>query len=403
LRAGPLPLPRSAGEEISGLASTLDDTGAQLFFDVSPLLEGQWTGIPVVAAGLAGALLAHLPAYTRFFLGTELLHAAPVAEALARRSGLTLLREREVGRIAAGRLPLAGVQTSVGVFPSVKPVRRLFDVEIGVCHDLSTLVLPQFHIPGNVDHHMESLREDLASNDLTICVSQATHDDLVAYLGVEEARLVVARNGTQVPAAYVIDAADALAGGVEPYFLILGTREPRKNVMLVFDMLARSPALLERHRFVFAGKMGWLEEQHLLPPSLQNAVDRGRILFTGFLEDRAKFLAIAGAEATIYPSIFEGFGLPVLESLAAGTPAVASWSSAIPEAGGDVCTYFDPLSSSGLEQAIAAMLRRRAAEGEALAGACRAHAARFTWDAMLAAIAAPLCKMLLARGAVPPT
>jgi glycosyltransferase involved in cell wall biosynthesis len=385
------------------LASTLAETGTTLFFDVSPLLEAQWTGIPVVAAGLAGALLAHAPANTQFFLGTDRLHAAPVADALARKSGLTLARERAAGRIAAGRLPLGGGKPSVGFFPSVKPVRRLFDVEIGVCHDLSTLVLPQFHIPGNVDHHMEALREDLASNDLTICVSQATHDDLVAYLGVAEARLVVARNGTHVPAAHVIDAADALAGGVEPYFLILGTREPRKNVMLVFDMLARSPALLDRHRFVFAGKMGWLEEQHLLPPSLQNAVDRGRILFTGFLDDRAKFLAIAGAEATIYPSIFEGFGLPVLESLAAGTPVVASWSSAIPEAGGEVCVYFDPLSSRGLEQAIEAMLRRCAAEGAALAGACRAHAARFTWDAMLAAIASPLCKMLLARAAAPPT
>jgi len=389
---------------IADLAGALDAAHARVFFDVSPLVETQWTGIPVVAAGLAGALLTHAGAQTRFFLGIDLLQTDIVADALARGSGLALARALATGRGIDGRLPLrGGGGPAIGLFPSVKQVRRVFDIEISVFHDLSTLVLPQFHIPGNVDHHMDALREDLASNDFTVCVSQATHDDLRAYLGVPEARLVVARNGTRVPPGFAVDAANALAGGVEPYVLILGTREPRKNVMLVFDMLARSPALLERHRFVFVGKMGWLEEQHMLPPSLKHAVAQGRILFTGFLDERAKFMAIAGARATLYPSIFEGFGLPVLESLAAGTPCVASWSSAIPEAGGGVCAYFDPLSAADLERALAAMLARREAEGDTLAEACRAHAARFTWDAMLADIAAPLLKLLLARGSQGPT
>ena len=384
-------------------AEVMEAAGATIHVDVSPLLEHQWTGIPVVAAGLAGALLRQVPGRTRFFLGTDLLDSAAVADALTRNSGLYLARAVEAGRITAGRLELAGRRPAIGLFPSVKGVRRLFDLEIGLMHDLSTLVLPQFHIPGNVDHHMDSMREDLASNDLTVCVSQATRDDLIAYLGLAADRLVVAHNGVNLPAGFAVDAANALAAGVEPYLLVLGTREPRKNVMLVFDMLARSPGLLDRTRFVFAGKMGWLEEQHLLPASLETAVARGRIRFTGFLDDRAKFLALAGAQATLYPSVFEGFGLPVLESLAAGTPCVASWSSAIPEAGGEVCEYFDPLSAAGLEQAIEAMAARRAREGAALSDACRAHAARFSWEATLAAIAGPLQKKLLARGAAGPT
>jgi glycosyltransferase involved in cell wall biosynthesis len=389
---------------LAELAGALDAAHATIFFDVSPLVETQWTGIPVVAAGLAGALLTHAAGRTRFFLGTDMLDTGVVADALARGSGLTLARALATGRGFDGRLTLGGGRgMSIGLFPSVKQVRRVFDIEISVFHDLSTLVLPQFHIPGNVDHHMDALAEDLASNDVTVCVSQATHDDLRAYLGVPEGKLIVARNGTRIPPGFAVDAANALARGVEPYVLILGTREPRKNVMLVFDMLARSPALLERHRFVFVGKMGWLEEQHMLPPSLERAVAQGRILFTGFLDERAKFIAIAGAQVTLYPSIFEGFGLPVLESLAAGTPCVASWSSAIPEAGGDVCEYFDPLSAADLARALGSMLARRAADGEALAQACRAHAARFTWDAMLADIAAPLLTLLLARGGASPT
>jgi glycosyltransferase involved in cell wall biosynthesis len=389
---------------LAGLPDALDAAGAGIFFDASPLFEVQWTGIPVVAAGLAGALLAHARGQTRFFLGTDLLRTSSVEDALARGSGLALTRALAGGHVRDGRLPLAGRRgPAIGLFPSVKQVRRAFDIEIGLCHDVSTLVLPQFHVALNVDHHMDALRDDLASNDFTVCVSQATYDDLRAYLGVPEEKLIVAHNGTRVPAGFAVDAANALVFGVEPYVLILGTREPRKNVMLVFDMLAGSPALLERHRFVFAGRMGWLEEQHALPRALERAVAAGRILFTGFLDDRAKFLAIAGAQATVYPSIFEGFGLPVLESLAAGTPCVASWSSAIPEAGGDVCEYFDPLSAADLERALAAMLARRQTEGEQLANACRAHAARFTWDATLAAIASPLLKLLLARGGASPT
>ena len=389
---------------VAALARAVEAAAAHVFFDVSPLLERQWTGIPVVAAGLAGALMRHLPERTRFFLGTDLLETGAVTDALARNSGLYLKRACDAGRVATSRLPLGGRDgPAIGIFPSVKAVRRLFDIEVGVVHDLSTLVLPQFHIPGNVDHHMDSMREDLASNDLTLCVSRATRDDLVAYLGIAEDRLVVAHNGVEVPPGFAVDAANALAAGIEPYLLVLGTREPRKNVMLVFDMLARAPALLDRTRFVFAGKMGWLEEQHLLPAALEPAVAAGRIRFTGFLGDRAKFLALAGAQATLYPSVFEGFGLPVLESLAAGTPCVASWSSAIPEVGGDVCEYFDPLSAAGLERAIAAMAVRRAREGSTLSDACRAHAARFTWDAALAAVAGPLHKLLLARGGAGPT
>ncbi len=385
-------------------AATLEAADANIHVDVSPLLEHQWTGIPVVAAGVAGALLRQIPERTRFFLGTDLLNTAVVADAIARNSGLYLERALAAGRITEGRLPLARRKgPAIGLFPSVKTVRRLFDVEIGVVHDLSTLVLPQFHIPGNVDHHMDSMREDLASNDITVCVSAATRDDLIAYLGTPADELVVAHNGVTVQQGLATDAANALAAGVEPYLLVLGTREPRKNVMLVFDMLARSPALLEQTRVVFAGKMGWLEEQHLLPAALEPAVSAGRILFTGFLDDRAKFLAIAGAQATLYPSVFEGFGLPVLESLAAGTPCIASWSSAIPEVGGDVCEYFDPLSAAGLERAIGAMAARRAREGGRLSDACRAQAARFGWNATLAQIAAPLRKMLLARDAAGPT
>ncbi len=381
------------GDPVERFGAALRARDATLYFDVSPLLERQWTGIPVVAAGLASALLARLPERLRFFLDLSVIDRDAVADALHRNSGLFLKREVASGRACTGLLPILqrGARQragrTVGLFPSVKQVRRLFDVECSVFHDLSTLVLPYFHIKGNVDHHMEAMMADIASNDLVVAVSAASRDDLAAYLGVDPGRMVVAHNGVAWPEGYAVRAANALSpAGAEPYLLILGTREPRKNVSLVFDMLERAPELLDSHRFVFAGKMGWLEEQHSLPHGLEAARAAGRIVFTGFVADATKYLLLAGAQATLYPSLFEGFGLPVLESLSAGTPCVASWSSSIPEVGGRLCSYFDPLSAADMHRAVLEILARQRSEGAALAAACRAHAARFSWEAALASI-----------------
>ncbi len=371
-----------------------------LYVDISTLLETQWTGIPTVAAGLAAALLGKLASHVRFFMHMKLVKNAFVADALRRNMGMMLARDYDRGHAVEGTLPFLAARSrepgiTIGIFPSVKPVRRVFDLECCVFHDLSTLVLPHFHIGGNVDHHMAAMRADIDSSDLVAAVSAATRDDLAAYLGVDEARMVVALNGVTYPEAFAVAAANALAPlGAEPYFLILGTREPRKNVMLVFDMLERAPQLLESHRFVFAGKMGWLEEMHALPRALEPAKAAGRILFTGFVSDEVKHRLVAGAAATLYPSLFEGFGLPVLESLAAGTPCVASWSSSIPEVGGPFCAYFDPLSAADMLRATEEILARRQAEGERLAERCRAHARRFTWEAAAAAILDRLLPLL---------
>lgn len=355
-----------------------------LYVDISTLLEDQWTGIPMVAAGLASALLSRRPDQTKFFLDQAMIDTALVEDALRRNTGLFLQREIATGRAQIGRLPLLAQAEapSTGVFPSVKPLRRCFDIECSVVHDLSTLLLPYFHIRGNVAHHMEGIMEDIASNDFTVAVSAATAGDLAAYLGVPPHDILVAPNGVRWPEGFAVDAGNRLAGGgVEPYVLILGTREPRKNVLLVFDMLEQAPEMLETHRFVFAGKMGWLAEQHALPPSLEPAMAQGRILFTGFVSDATKYTLLAGAQATLYPSLFEGFGLPVLESLSAGTPCAASWSSSIPEVGGDCCAYFDPLSATDMRRATLSILARRQAEGAAFQAQCRAHASRFTWEA----------------------
>lgn len=382
-------------DPIARLGRLLAERQGRLYCDIAPLIEPQWTGIPVVAAGLAGVLAARLPQQARFFLDLDIVATAAVQDALRRGHGLFLKRDINTGAALAGTLPLlAPPGPSIGLYPNYKRVRRLFTIECSLFHDLSTLVVPQFHTRQTVEHHMAAMADDIASNDLTVAVSQASADDLAAYLGLRPREIAVAPNGVGWPGWYAAAAEnDCAAGEVEPYFLILGTREPRKNVLMVFDLLLHAPQLLRTHRFVFAGRMGWLEEQHALPAALEPAVNSGRILFTGFVGDYEKYKLLRGAEATLYPSLFEGFGLPVLESLSVGTPCVASFSSSIPEVGGDLCCYFDPFSPADFLAAIERLLALRQARGAALAEACRARAAGFTWESALGAI----CERLLPR------
>jgi glycosyltransferase involved in cell wall biosynthesis len=373
-------------------AKTFSAHNATVYFDLSALREATWTGIPVVAAGLAGALLELLPNHVRFFAGYDIVAAETVADAVRRNGGLFLERAIQDGHALVDKLPVSGeAGLTIGFFPSVKPLRGAFDIELSVFHDLSTLVMPLMHIRGNVVHHMEAVMADLASDDLVVTVSEASRSDLIAYLGVDPGDVLAVPNGVVWPDWYEAAAVNAAGpGGVEAYLLILGTREPRKNIMQVFDMLEQVPELLERHRFVFAGKMGWLEEQHVLPRSLEPFVESGRILFPGFVSELEKYTLLRHAQATLYPSLFEGFGLPVLESMSVGTPCVVSWSSSIPEVGGDLCAYFDPLSATDFARAIGEV---QALRGPELEAACRAQAARFTWRAALGRILERLLDM----------
>ncbi len=117
---------------------------------------------------------------------------------------------------------------------------------------------------------------------------------------------------------------------------------------------------------------------------LAQAIAERRIVFAGYVGEYEKYKLLAGARATVYPSFFEGFGLPVLESLSVGTPCVASFSSSLPEAGGQACVYFDPYSISDLYRALRVVLDEDEAAQAARRQACRAHAAAFSWERMLA-------------------
>ena len=168
--------------------------------------------------------------------------------------------------------------------------------------------------------------------------------DVHKYLGKPLSRMSVLRLGTDIDQADVALAQVVAEGGrVEPYILVIGTLEPRKNGRIVLEYLARDPGFALRNRIVFMGRDGWLDERSRLMSMIANAgVAEDRIVFTGFVSEAEKTALILNSRFCVYSSFFEGFGLPVLEAGVLGKVIVCSNSSSMPEVMPQRSIFFDP-------------------------------------------------------------
>ena len=162
-----------------------------------------------------------------------------------------------------------------------------------------------------------------------------------------------------------------------PYVLLTGTLEPRKNLPRAIEAFAGLPPhLRDEYDLVLAGARGWAADATFAAAARHS--DRVRTL--GWVPDDELVYLYRGATVFLYPSLYEGFGLPVLEAMLAGAPVLTSSASSLPEVGGDAAAYADPYDVASIRDELAALLRdpdRRAAMTER----GREHAARFTWQA----------------------
>lgn len=359
--------------------------------DIGTQLDDIYTGIGNVNHQLMKWFRRVAPAETAFVCRGQVVHETAVDEILARRSGRgfgDLLR-----RGYLSREPLAALlarerdRATAALFSSAKTSRGLFTYEAQVIHDLTVPLMPEFHQPSTIERHGVTLEADLASDDLIVCVSRNTFDDLALYLGIAPERMLVAPLG--------VDDVDVVArtGDIEPFILVLGTVEPRKNVGLILETLRARPDLLQRWRWVFVGHDGWGETFSTLLGRYGLDHHRGgRILPLGFVPDALRNTLLANADALVYPSFYEGFGLPVIEALHAGCAVITSLSSSLPEVGGPVAAYIDPYSPPALAAALDALpadpegeVARRAREVR------KAWASEFTWDRFCHRVFARMC------------
>jgi len=254
-------------------------------------------------------------------------------------------------------------------------------------HDLIPIKFPEY-FSGKNTRALTTTLAALTPKDWVLCVSESTRRDLLEYRpDLAPERILVAHLAAAPRFAPCQD--DTRLRAVRqrygipddvPYVLGLGTLEPRKNVTATtraFLALVEQEKIDDMH-LVLAGPLGWQYEE-ILAAARQSEAVRQRIIFTGYVDDTDLPALYSGALAFVYPSRYEGFGLPVLEAMACGVPVIASSTSSLPEVVGDAGILVDPDDIDGLAEAMHRLYQDEGFRSQLGKRALR-RAAQFSWD-----------------------
>ncbi len=280
------------------------------------------------------------------------------------------------------------------------PFDRLLPPETRLFHATEHLLLPLAHIPTVLTVHdliferFPEYHKRLNHLFLTrtmplfvrrataiITISQASKQDLIAHYRVPAEKVHViyeapAPHFRPVPPEEVARAR-ARYHLPDRYLLTVGTLEPRKNLVRLLTAFERAHQGGWVDALVIVGQRGWLYEDFFR--RLEASPVRERVILPGFVPDEDLPAVYAGATLFVLPSLYEGFGLPLLEAMAVGTPVVASDAGPLPEVGGDAALYFDPTDVDAMAEAIMRCLKDPDLR-HALAQRGRERAARFSWQ-----------------------
>ncbi|HML21258.1 MAG TPA: glycosyltransferase family 1 protein [Aggregatilinea sp.] len=275
-----------------------------------------------------------------------------------------------------GRLSLYHA-TDFTLPPTLPGTRTLLTV-----HDLSFVRAPETSTPVLKAYLDKVVPRSVKRADHVLADSKATKDDLVALYGTAPEKITVLLSGVDARFQPVEDA-DARRAVRErynipdgPYIFSVGTVQPRKNYARLAEALAALGPRYRDVRLVIAGGRGWLDSP--IYRTIE-ALDLGeRVLFTGFARDEDLPALYSDAVCVAYPSLYEGFGFPVLEGMACGTPVLASTVSSIPEVAGDAAILVDPYDVDAIRDGMERLLSDESLRTDLVARG-RTQAQQFTW------------------------
>lgn len=246
-------------------------------------------------------------------------------------------------------------------------------------HDLSFLRFPHFFRPANRLYLGLFTRLSARRAQRILAVSEHTAQETVRLLGIPRSKIRVVYHGVDpvfrpLPAEKVA-AFRARQGLPDRFILYVGTLEPRKNLVRLIQAFAHIPPA-DCPALVLAGARGWYDEGIFAAVEQLNLQDR--VLLPGYIPNEELPLWYNAARVFAYPSLYEGFGMPVLEALACGTPVLTSATSALPEAAGDGALLVDPTDADAIADGLHRLLTDESLR-ETLRQRGLAHAARFSW------------------------
>ena len=329
-------------------------------------------------------VLRHLPADSRFEYTIYTRLTEPLAGRVTlRRASTRMPTEQRWARIAweqaawpirARRDGLALMHSMAFATPRLAPCPVVVTI-----YDLSFIENPETFPAAQRRYLMTETAYSCRHAARLVAISESGRRDIHRLCGAPLERIDVVRPGVgdayrPLPAERV-EAFRQQQGLPADFILHVGTLQPRKNLLALLDALVR----LDRPDvpLVLVGGKGWFYDVVFERVAALGLTSRVR--FAGYVDDADLPLWYNAAAVVAFPSLYEGFGMPVVESLACGTPVVAADTSSLPEAGGDVALYFDPRDPDRLAECLAQALddpsvgRRAQLEGPV-------HAARFSWS-----------------------
>lgn len=363
-----------------------------IYFDISAAVHRR-AGLGRYAESLARALLSQstdLPIYQStdlaFFYNREagveplagLEHVPAATVNLGYKPWRMLVWLGQLGRIGFDRL-LPGATLFHATEHLLLPLQGVPTVL--TVHDLIFRRYPAHHKRLNRWYLNATMPLFCRRADHIIAVSEQSKRDVIAAYGIPAGKITVIyeaadpRFGPQPTG--VVAAVRARYHLPDRYLLFVGTIEPRKNLGRLLAAFERLHAAGFTDALVIVGKRGWLYDDFFA--RLEGSPARQAVLFPGFVPDPDLPAVYAGAQALAFPSEFEGFGLPVLEAMACGTPVVCSNTSSLPEVAGDAALLIDPLDVDALIDALRRVLTDADLAAD-LRARGRAQAARFSWD-----------------------
>lgn len=236
-------------------------------------------------------------------------------------------------------------------------------------HDLGSEYLPKMHQLKQRLYLKWITNFQLKTATKLIAVSKATREDLIKRVGVEPEKIEVIYEGYNQN-LFKPTKSDRLVNSLRPYYVFVGTIQPRKNL----ERVIKAFNVVRNSTLVIAGSKGWLADDIYNLPKKLGIEDR--VKFLGYVPDKDLPVLYSGAEALLFPSLFEGFGLPIIEAQACGCPVITSNTSSMPEVAGKGVVLVNPYSVEDIIRGIREIRRIR----ENLIKKGFENVKRFSWE-----------------------
>jgi glycosyltransferase involved in cell wall biosynthesis len=355
-----------------------------IYLDISAAVNGK-AGIGRYALSLAGEMAEHYPEQLRFFFNSASAKELPGA-----------ISQVPFRRVSWGYKPwrmavLLGQAAGIG-FNRLLDSPRLYHATehllmplhgiptVLTVHDIIYYLFPAYH--KKLNYWYLNLAMPLFCRRATaiIAVSEATKQDLCVHYKIPPAKIHVIH---EAPSRNLSPATEEKILAVrrkykipQRYVLHVGTIEPRKNLSRLLSAFEKATAREKDLSLVLVGGKGWLSADFYT--HLAQSPAREAVIMPGFIADDDLSALYSGAELTVMPSLYEGFGLPLLEAMSCGCPVAASNRSCLPEIGGSAAMYFDPENISEISETLVQLLQDKALRQE-LKSKSLNRAQEFSW------------------------